>query len=315
MAIIKGWKEGKSVAIGTMLPKKDYIKDGVFRDDKDAQDQPPVIMGSDYPFPIPFITPPTIAIAMGVSREESKAEEFIGELKAYGIGRGPSGMDVIEWADKLSQNWYGLPYKDLHKIGRPDLIADIKKRNNIRAAMATKSWPAWIAMQSASLQDVEHLSTIGGTTTEIIASTSGALAGVLGTACPICSIVLAIVATVTGIVSKVILLASADTMEDLQRQIAASPSTLNVSDKAAACSIATMALDANQAYLRAPGGVNVAVADASRTIINEINQRPENIPVLFSDCEAVRAAFPAAFPPELPDLRGIPAPGTRKPQG
>ena len=301
MANIKGWKDGKSVAIGTLLPKKDYVKYGIFRDDKDAKSLPPVIMGSDYPWPIPFITPIEVAVAMGVSREDSKAQEFLGELKAYGIGIGPSGMDVIEWADKLSQKWYGHPYKDLHKFGRPDLVGDIKKRNNIRAAMATKSWPAWIAMQSAQLQDTEHLSTIGGTTTEIIASTTGSLAAVLASACPICSLVLAIVATVFGIVNKVLLLASADTMEDLQRQIAASPSTLNMSDKAAACSIATLALDTNQAFLRAPGGVNVAVADASRAIINQLNERPETIPVLFSNCEAVKTAFPAAFPADEPE--------------
>ena len=96
---------------------------------------------TNYLIPPPLFEP-TVILVMAGTREESRADQYLEQAESLGIGRGTRA-----WADQLSLAWYGKPYAALNQFGVPDPVGDFEKRANIRAAMATVSWPAWACPQ------------------------------------------------------------------------------------------------------------------------------------------------------------------------
>ena len=313
---VQGWIEGKSVEIGAALPKLDWRKRGVFRDNTDARNLPPVIDGHDYVQPNPMLIPLLDAVTLSalVARSDSKAPEYMEELARQGIGVNPvTGTTVTQWADKLARAWYGKPYADLNETGGPDPAGDYAKRAQIRAAMATKSWPAWLAMTPAQQQDVQHLSGIGAVAGSVGASAAGSMTAPIAIiAGPLAGAIVAIVAVVIGLVNLILQLAATSTQQKMLENITASPLKLMSSDAVTLCSIATAALNQQYAFARAasaPSEATQAMNVATAKLLGEIERMaPETRMIVYGRCEAVRrdpilgGLFPATAPPVVEDI-------------
>jgi len=300
---IAGWMQGESVAMGTMLPKLDWGKRGIYRDDDEAKSVPPALDQYDYMIPIPFIhIDPAFMIGMGVYREESEVQNYIHTLYMRGIGVGPEQMRLLDWANRLSQNWYGRTYTELNQTGVPDPMGDYVKRAQVRTAMATMSWTAWLAMQIATTKDMQVQNQAGTATAEITASVLGGVAGVVSQiAPPVGAIVAAVIGIVALIVSLVGLIISAGVtgrIASILRGIADSGMDVNPTDRATLCAVYTATKAVNIGMVSS-AEEQQAIMAAAVVVDSAITENPTEAAILFENCPAFREGRPDLYATEL----------------
>lgn len=282
--MLNGWHNGNSRPIGSKLPKRDWLNEGIFEDAVDDKGAlaVPTMDGFDYLIPSPFFEL-TIALVMAGTREESRADTYLAQTEALGIGRGTRA-----WADQLSLEWYGKPYADLNKFGTPDPIGDFEKRANIRAAMATTSWPAWLAINVAASRDLEFHMTNGTVTTEVAAGILLAMSAI-----PVVGVVFGIIGAALGAAGAIIAAAGNDSIAQIMDEIRVSPSKLSSSDAETICAIAGITLNRYASYSdtkkpEALAAIQEAGERVQAAIQDQIAAGNTDLKVLFSECSQIK---------------------------
>ena len=295
-APIPGWMAGRGVAIGTMLPEADWVSRGIYRDNSDAKNDPPHILPSDYMVPVPFFHEVVTSIVMGAMREDSRADEYMHELQLRGIGISPDGVTVLEWANQLSEEWYGVKYEDMNQLGRPDLIMDYGRRNNIRAAMCTMSWSAWLAMQVAQSKDAKELAGHGAIGADVSATTVGAVAAVVPFPA---NLILGLVAAGVGALGAILVAAADGTIDKILRNIENSAYEVALDDAATMCAVFTIATEHGGEIERVSSEAAVALTQAANSLTKSFKDKPNIARQVLSNCSAARRAMPVLWP-DLP---------------
>jgi len=311
--MLNGWHNGHSKPIGYSLAKHDWLNQGIFEAEvaSDGALAVPTMDGYDYLIPPPLFEP-TVILVMAGTREESRADQYLEQAESLGIGRGTRA-----WADQLSLAWYGKPYAALNQFGVPDPVGDFEKRANIRAAMATVSWPAWLALNIAAARDLEFHMTNGTVTTEVLAGTLASLSAI-----PVVGVVFAIVAAALGAVGLIIAAAGNDRLAQVMDEIRVSPSKMHAADAETICAIAGITLDRYASYTdtaspEALVAINEAGERVEAAIQDQIAAGSTDLTSLFRNCPQIKrlhdegklspAMTYALFPPEIVEEPPLPS--------